>query len=72
MDQEYAGKVLAHDALLLALIQTHTDYKKAFAAFSDIYTGTIRSLNKKGGNGPQLANDVRKECARLAAHFGGT
>jgi hypothetical protein len=62
--------LLAHEAVIIALIQTHQNPEEAFTVFSRTYPDMQRNLNKRGTpEDTQLAKDLYTEVSRFAVMF---
>lgn len=63
------ARLLAHEALLMALARTHHDPNEGFTAFARIFPDIQRDLNKRSPDNAELAKEFGAECNRLALHF---
>ena len=63
------ARLLAHEALLKALMLTHPKPQEAFYKFSQIYPEMVRDLNKASPDDVQLAKDLHAECDGLSRYF---
>lgn len=63
------AKLLALEAVVLALAQSNPNKKEAFNHFSKIFPAMVRNLNETDAEHPGLANDFASECNLLSNYL---
>lgn len=69
MPASVEARLLAHEALLTALLRTHHSPKDGFAVFAKIFPDIQRDLNKSSPDNAELAKEFGAECNRLSLNF---